>query len=1032
MKSHSMHNRLKIGLYLFFLLSPQTVFPQELKKSASIPGFSISPYFNEQVKTFVYNPEVRIHINAPSIDQFNAANPTALSFFALPNGNTIEMTVGKKLKTGDDWHYDIQHIGAQTRFIRSKVKDTNFVTIYLEANAASVPLSWPTWRSKYANNAALIKGIVDSIKNIFASYNPYVILSSHSGGGGSTFSYMDAASAIPDIIKRISFLDSDYNYDNSYGAKIKDWLLASSDHHLSVLAYNDSIALYNGAPIVSPTGGTWYRTRQMVSYLSNFMMFATSESSTFITHTALNGRVKIILKHNPTQAILHTVQVELNGYIQTMLSGTLLEGIGYTYYGSRAYTSLVQTGNVLPKPVQIPARPAGSMTGSQFMASVSNMIFTDRENAIHSELAKGNVPDFMRTFTKLQSTFLDNDGVSHLVIYEVMPDYLCIGSNDDFCRIPMGPVTAQKIANLYGAAMPTSKLVDDIYLKAKIKVAPVTYAPVGNENEQVAKFILHNTAIENQRIASGQPLGTLMGGTKKDIVISNKIVDPTRPGYVVIYGWHQLNGTAIQPLTNIHSGSYVDYSHGVRLMNVEILVDSMTMNVKQMLTDAKWYKVLSNETGAMTQPSYFKESNAPSTPKSFGFKSESATSIRLVAKTDTNTTEYIVYYGEDGLTFTDTTTIPASNPVITGLQTDSLYYFRIKASNIAGTSAVSEVLAGIPSLASANILIVNGFDRASTGNTFNFIRQHASAVNANGYSFNSSTNDAVIDGIFTLNNYDVADYILGDESTIDETFSTVEQTKVKSFLQNGGKLFVSGCELAWDLDNKGAVGDKDFINNYLKMKYIVDAPNSVSGTTYQAEVLSGNSFSGVPALAFDNGTHGSINVLWPDVIKANAGGQTFAKYTNLDTSVGASGIYYDGMFPSGTTAGKLVALGFPFETIYTQNVRNQLMGKILAFFNISTSVRTEQNIPNDFVLRQNFPNPFNPSTVISYQLPVTDHISLKIYDAIGKEIADLVNEEQSAGEHSVTFNASHLSSGTYFYHLRAGLFSSVKKMLIVK
>ena len=63
-----------------------------------------------------------------------------------------------------------------------------------------------------------------------------------------------------------------------------------------------------------------------------------------------------------------------------------------------------------------------------------------------------------------------------------------------------------------------------------------------------------------------------MGGTKKDIVISNKIIDPTRPGYVVIYGWHQLNGAAIQPLTNIHSGSYVDYSHGVRLMNAELLV----------------------------------------------------------------------------------------------------------------------------------------------------------------------------------------------------------------------------------------------------------------------------------------------------------------------------------------------------------------------------------------------------------------------------------------------------------------------------
>jgi hypothetical protein len=87
-----------------------------------IPGFSISPYFGEQVATFLYNPEVRIHINAPPINSFDATKPTALVFFALPNGNTIEMTVGKQVGPNDDWHYDIQHIGAQTRFLRTKIK----------------------------------------------------------------------------------------------------------------------------------------------------------------------------------------------------------------------------------------------------------------------------------------------------------------------------------------------------------------------------------------------------------------------------------------------------------------------------------------------------------------------------------------------------------------------------------------------------------------------------------------------------------------------------------------------------------------------------------------------------------------------------------------------------------------------------------------------------------------------------------------------------------------------------------------------
>ena len=172
----------------------------------------------------------------------------------------------------------------------------------------------------------------------------------------------------------------------------------------------------------------------------------------------------------------------------------------------------------------------------------------------------------------------------------------------------------------------------------------------------------------------------------------------------------------------------------------------------------------------------------------------------------------------------------------------------------------------------------------------------------------------------------------------------------------------------------------------------------------------------------------------------------FAKYTNLDTAIGVSGIYFDGMFPSGIHSGKLVALGFPFETIYTQDIRNQLMGKILSFFNIPSGVHGGYNRPEDFILNQNYPNPFNPSTMISYQLPFHSQVQqgngsevnagipvlLKVYDMLGREVTTLVNEEQLTGNHSVNFNASHLASGTYFYHLVAGSYSSVKKMILLK
>ena len=96
------------------------------------------------------------------------------------------------------------------------------------------------------------------------------------------------------------------------------------------------------------------------------------------------------------------------------------------------------------------------------------------------------------------------------------------------------------------------------------------------------------------------------------------------------------------------------------------------------------------------------------------------------------------------------------------------------------------------------------------------------------------------------------------------------------------------------------------------------------------------------------------------------------------------------------------------------------------------SVAAQNSFPAGFGLSQNYPNPFNPSTVISYQLPVTSHISLNVYDVLGREVATLVNEEQSSGKHSITFNASSFSSGVYFYQLRSGYSIDTKRMILMK
>ena len=100
--------------------------------------------------------------------------------------------------------------------------------------------------------------------------------------------------------------------------------------------------------------------------------------------------------------------------------------------------------------------------------------------------------------------------------------------------------------------------------------------------------------------------------------------------------------------------------------------------------------------------------------------------------------------------------------------------------------------------------------------------------------------------------------------------------------------------------------------------------------------------------------------------------------------------------------------------------------------NISTGISSNTDIVKDFYLFQNYPNPFNPTTIIKYQLPNTSHVSLEVYDVLGNEIVILVNEERPAGTYEIQFDASNLSSGTYFYKLKAAEFFETNKMILLK
>lgn len=299
--------------------------------------FSVTAHFDEWEREIRLPDDVRMLINAPPPGSFAPDKPVLLVFYALPNGNTIEQTFGKKLQPGDDIHFDIQHIGAQTRWLRQVITNKTIVVAYLEAGTKS----WPAWRKLHDDRR--IVEIFDRVRGIFSSNRTEVALASHSGGGSMIFGYLNAVKEIPADVHRIAFLDSDYAYDSHLHAdKFRNWLSASPENHLIVFAYQDYIALLDGKTFVSEKGGTWGRSHVWLQDLSDQLHFISQTNGGLETILTVDRQVEFLFKEDPEKKIYHTIQVERNGFIQAMLSGTPAEGKGYEYFGDRAYSEFIQ------------------------------------------------------------------------------------------------------------------------------------------------------------------------------------------------------------------------------------------------------------------------------------------------------------------------------------------------------------------------------------------------------------------------------------------------------------------------------------------------------------------------------------------------------------------------------------------------------------------------------------------------------------------------------------------------------------------
>jgi hypothetical protein len=271
---------------------------------------------------------------------------------------------------------------------------------------------------------------------------------------------------------------------------------------------------------------------------------------------------------------------------------------------------------------------------------------------------------------------------------------------------------------------------------------------------------------------------------------------------------------------------------------------------------------------------------------------------------------------------------------LTDIPANTTEYICVAAYNAGGESMPSETLAARrPESGSSLALIVNGFDRidrhlnivqvlpqgsmqrpiARSVNSFDYIIQHAEALDASFVTFDSCANEAVIDSAIQLGDYDGVVYILGEESSMYHTFDSTEQTLVTSYLDNGGNLFVTGSEIAWELDNLNM--GRSFFENYLGGDYIGD-----DAETYQAQGT-GGILSGIPVFDFNPANGAPYNADFPDRINPQAGATSILTYVNGTGD--SAGIQYD----SGTH--KVVMFGFPFETITLPSTRNEIANQIM-------------------------------------------------------------------------------------------------------
>jgi hypothetical protein len=315
------------------------------------------------------------------------------------------------------------------------------------------------------------------------------------------------------------------------------------------------------------------------------------------------------------------------------------------------------------------------------------------------------------------------------------------------------------------------------------------------------------------------------------------------------------------------------------------------------------------------------------------------TGYRLYASSNGVDFELPINISANATNYTDTNTVLGQSK-----------YYRLSVVGNGGESTPSRTYGAVSSTNATPLLLIDGNDRWQFQTTENPKTTNHSFAALMGQCITGVPFDTIhhsIAGAVPLTNYPAVAWMFGEESTQDDTFSAGEQSLVTSYLANKGNLLLSGSEVGWDLDRASGptTFDRDFYHNQLRTVYASD-----DAGTYAFVATTNSIFAGNAAATFDNGTAGTYNVDFPDVLLTTNGSVSALTYSG--GTGGTAAVVYNGS----PGLGKLVNIAFPLESIVGLTNRQAYVADVMRFFGLVPPAKVKSQVDlalNKFTLSWN-------------------------------------------------------------------------------